>query len=191
MTNFQTKNLHCSSAGSVSKRLSVFPLEWDKICMLEPVYLPDDINGCRVYYDNGTTDDLCCRVNMVLDAWAEHELTSVDLARKLSSTWLGSEVKNRFPLPFRPDLCLMPVKCRRRQRHNDCASGYLVLNKVRHVAVKTGGGSYIRFAGNPYPVPVLESRRSILENLTHGRIVAEAYRSSRVHLLASAEAILL
>lgn len=184
MTHSQTCNLHKEPADSTQKSHKLQLLAWNNICMLEPVYLPDGTNGCRVHYDNGTFEDISCRLNLVLDTWAKEELTSVELAKELSRAWLASRVKLRLPLPFHPDLCLAPVKCRRRQRHNDCASGYVVLHKVRTVNIKAGGGSYIYFNGRPRPVPVLESRRSILENLAYGRMVAEAYRKAHVRAVS-------
>lgn len=190
MTNCNPDTNHNTPDNSMPKFKLVFPLEWDKICMLEPVYLPDGINGCRVHYDNGTQEDMYCRLSLVLDAWAEHELTSVDVSKRLCRMLSGNQSKRRPSLPFRPELCLVAVKCRRRTRHNDCASGYVVLNKVRRVIVKSGGGSYIQFAGNPYPVPVLESRRSILGNLAQGRLVAEGYRKSQVRLTVTSRDML-
>lgn len=167
-----------------------FELDWDKVCMLEPVYLPDGTNGCRVYYDDGTHDDMYCRQQLVVNAWAEQKHTSVDVAKRLYRMLSGNPSKHRPTLPFQPELCLVAVKCRRRTRHNDCASGYVVLNKVRRVIVKTGGGSYIQFAGNPYPVPVLESRRSVLRNLAQARLVADAYRKSQVQLTVTSREVL-
>lgn len=190
MNNSQNHATSPEPTAPMPKFNFVFPLQWEKVCMLEPIYLPDGNNGCRVHYDNGTFEDMYCRLNRVLDAWAEHELTTVEVTKELCRNWFGDKTKRRIPLALQPHLCLVPVKCRRRQRHNDCASGYVVLHKVRQVSVKTGGGSYIRFAGNPQPVPVLESRRFILDNLAHGRIVMEAYRNARVRMVVQSQSVL-
>ena len=158
-------------------------IDWKKICMVEPIYLPTGKNGCRIHYDDGSWEDLGCRLSRLLEFWADAMMTTVPQMQKLSRAWLGSADRRRVPLVLNHQVCLIPVRCRQRQRHNDTASGYLVLHKIKQIALQPESGSYLLFYANPRPIPVLENRRYIQKNIAMGWALLDHYRQEQQTML--------
>ena len=129
------KNLQLPSGNEVGERAVVFSqpryhYQWDQVCAILPAYLPGGVNGCHVYFIDGTCDVYAHRMEWVLDHFLRHLLTSRKLVQEQSIQWMGGTDRRRVPLAVNDDLCLIPVNCRSTQRRNDGTTGYVVLRYI-------------------------------------------------------------
>lgn len=142
--------------------------EWHKILCFLPVYLPGDQNGCRIYYEDGSMEEISRSLAWVLDDWARLHRTSVSALQQQSARWLGQKRGRRLPLVVDYDLCLIPIKYRAAKKRNDAVSGYVMLHKIQHVYVQTDGKTLLSFFNSPLTIHVLEQYNTLRDNLHTG-----------------------
>lgn len=155
--------------------INKYKLDWQKICLFEPAYLPTGVNGCRIYYDDGVIDEIPARINWVLDDWAAYLNTSIDILQKQTRNWLGEGNWRKMPLVLNRHFCLVPVRCRRPLRHNDGAVGYAVLQKIKLVQELRDNTAALHFHTIKQPIQIVDSRRCVTQNIALGWAMVHRY----------------
>ena len=59
-------------------------LDWDRVALIIPRYQDNGSSISQLYYDDGTYDLVKCSCNAILNAFAWHHVTKVDIAKKLT-----------------------------------------------------------------------------------------------------------
>jgi len=158
--------------------------EWRDVWALLPVYLPDGTNGTRIYYVNGTIEQSRARLSWVLEDLLARLHSSKEILQQQSHRLLkqiGQSKRRRLPLFLTPDFGLMPVKARQPLSHSHAADGYVVYTMIAAIKERPdGAGSLILFK-NGQQLLVLDSPRTLRENMQMMEQLAEAMRKN-VHI---------
>lgn len=158
-----------SMIGRTCLPLPRYKFAWDKVLCFQPIYLPDGLNGCRIYYAGDITEDIPHTIDWVLADWCSYHLTSIPILHQQSLTWLGSSTRRRLPLVMKRELCLIPVKFRTARKRNDSVSGYAVLHKIKYAYQQADGKTCLTFHDNAQTISVLEKHSTLIENMCLGQ----------------------
>ncbi len=156
--------------------------QWKQICAILPMYLPDDINGTIIYYDDAPPEIVYSTCGYVVEQLMQYLMTSSTILQKRSAQLLGVKDMRRTPMMHSCGLCLMPVKSRKPRSKSDAASGYVVMGKINatYSVKKERRPDTVRMTDLPehYPdtatiiafdsglkLKVMDSRRTVNSNL--------------------------
>lgn len=156
-----------------------YKTEGQQICALFPAYLSDGTNGSQLYYMDGSIEQSRARLSWVLEDWLSHWHSSKPLLQRRSRRLLeqlGRSQQNRLPLLLTPDFALMPVKARQPKTRSHAADGYVVYNMVVAVEKNKDGAGSIILLKNGQQLFVLDSLRTLRENLQMMKQLAEAMK---------------
>lgn len=154
--------------------------EWHKVVCFRPVYLPDGTNGCRIYYDDNTLEDIHHTLDWVMDDWSHHQLTSVAILQQQSKAWLGNHSRRRVPLVYNHNICLIPVKFRIAHKRGEAVSGYVFLKKVQDI-YQRNSQTYIVFNNCTHILPILEQPRTLRDNMQLGWQLLQFFEQEQHH----------
>ncbi len=152
-----------------------------QVYALLPIYLSDETNGSQMYYMDGCIELIDKQLNWVLDDWLLPLRSSKSLLWQQSYGMLkqlGQPKRRRLPLLLAPDFALMPVKARQPQNRYHAADGYVVYAMIEKIKKnKDGAGSIILFK-NGQQLFVLDSVRTLRENMQMIKQLVEAMKDS-------------
>lgn len=182
-------------------QLPRYKQQWQHICALLPVYLPDGTNGCRIVYDDGSTEQVAARLSWVMDDLLGYRRSSRAILQQQSRQILEQTEPQgrriRLPLVLSGDFCLVPVRIRRPFSRRHAADGYVVLSQVQGLSdaawhasaagteqqdtIKSSmkeqytinHGTELVLTGDSC-ITVLDRRRTVRENLNLAAALAQA-----------------
>lgn len=101
-------------------------LKWRQIAFLYPILQYNGRNACRVYYMDGSYDDVTSTCMTVLEHMARDHYTTVENARMLSldSQWCTS--RRRVVMLFSEACTIVPLTAVKTLKGNGSRLGYLV-----------------------------------------------------------------
>lgn len=106
---------------------------WRQILLIRPYYRADGRTASKIFYLDGSSDDLYCRCEQVVAELAQVFYTTVPLAQKRASKLLGESKERKVPILLHEDFCLVPLKFREEKQKNTGTIGYVVLRHVTEV----------------------------------------------------------
>ena len=118
---------------------------WRFILAIVPHYRSATESVTRVYYVDGTMEEYPCRCEVIVKHLATLFRTSLPVARKRASHFLGRNRSRKVPLVLYDGFCLVPFKYREKIRHNDSTVGYAVSQYVDSTVPFPDGGCRILF----------------------------------------------
>lgn len=148
---------------------------WAKLYYIEPVYLENGRNGCRIYYDDGFVENIPARLQYVLQKLASQIHISLKALQQQSLQLLESKRKHYVPLVVNEYFILLPVICRQQQRKSDSTYGYVVQQKIAGMTVHPEGGTKLTFLTNPYEIQVQSKVRTLRRYVALGITLQQKY----------------
>jgi len=149
------------------------------LCALLPDYLSDGTNGNRIYYRDGAIEQGRAQISWVMEDFLASQRTSKEILQLQSRRLLeqlGRSQQNRLPLLLAPDFALMPVKARQPKTRSHAADGYVVYAMVEGIMPNNNGVGTKILLRNRQELLVLDSTRTLLENLRMTERLAEALK---------------
>lgn len=155
--------------------------ECNQVCALLPIYLPGDINGAWIYYTDGGMEQSTAQFSWVLNDLLAYQRSSKSFLLQ-QSCWmlsqLGQPQRRRLPLLLAPEFGLMPVKARQPWSRNHAADGYVVYARIETIWQNPDGTGSVILLKNGQELLVLDSLRTLRENLQMMKQLVEFMASS-------------
>ncbi len=149
--------------GSGQWKLARYKQNWRDICAILPKYLGDGTNGTVIYYTDGSTEVVGRRLVWVLDDLLAYLCTDKRLLHQKAVASLEQQESYRVPLVVNRQLCLVPIKGRKRISKYDSQVGYAVLHHIESIQA-AADGTLVQF-NSGQSITALDSMRTLKKNL--------------------------
>lgn len=140
-------------------------LQWKEIALLMPIYQEDKKNACRVYYKDGSYDDVqnCC--DTVRTHMAKMHSVNIKEAEKAARACEGYYRTRMVCVKLADQCTLVPLICRESERRNSGTLGYLVLECLYDCKRLKDNSTLIRFYETHKGIRIIQKYRSVQQQL--------------------------
>lgn len=138
---------------------------------LIPRYYEGEGNGTEVYFKDGTCIKDTRKIKAILKELAKEFAVDLVQIRKNSGEVIGQ--KQQVPIPFSPELILIPLKVRSPMVEGDGSYGYFSLEAIERVEGQDNDTSIINIKGKRR-LTVLQRNSSVEKWINHGKILQNA-----------------
>ena len=152
-----------------------FEKHWINLVCLIPVYDQDGGNSTEIWLKGGEKILIPKKTRSVLKRLAK--VFAIDLPQLKRKYGVLVGRKSSTPLPFHPNLILVPVKVREPLAKDDGSWGYVVKDQVYSCVPLSSTEMEIRFLDNEHPLRCLQSAASFNLVMAHAEIITrECYK---------------
>lgn len=165
--------------GELQTGLSRCGMHWNKLYYIEQIYLPQERNGCRLYYDDGYIEEISAKMEYVLRYLLHTMMLEPEQLQQQSRFLLEGTRSCALPLCLNAYFILIPVICRKKRRESDTEIGYVVLQKIDQLQDAEPNGTVITFFTTTEQVTVHNSRKNMRKQIAQGVTLHQAYVRER------------
>ena len=151
-------------------------LHWADIALLKPIYQSNGNNACRVYYRDGSYDNVRNSCATVREHLAARYFVNIKEAEQSARQCATNYRQRGVPVRLGEGCTLVPVVCREAQRRNSGTLGYLVLEQLYEYLPTESGRTLLRFHPNHAGVEILQHYDTVKTQLVLARQLSEYFK---------------
>ena len=151
-------------------------LTWSKIALLYPIVQANGKNGCRVYYKDGSYDDVANSCMVPLKALARQHYTTVDNARALTRSCPWIKRQRMLNMIFSDVCTIVPLIVRESTADSDDRMGYLVKQYLYNTA-PLPDGTLLKFSADHEGIRIVQKEATVRRQLMEVALLEQHYKA--------------
>lgn len=140
-------------------------VQWAHIALLMPIYQENGHNACRIYYSDGSYDNVRNSCATVREHWAHMYSMNVKEAEKVALKCEGYHKMRRVSIQLQEGCTLVPVTCRTLERRNSGTLGYVVAERLYEYRPTEDGETLLRFYPNHKGIVIPQKYASVYHQM--------------------------